>query len=62
MQFLFFIGAQLRKDTEPELYKKNLKSHKCLINYIGSAGSMEAEDLVDCFVSSKKTLLHSLCW
>ena len=46
---------ELRKDTEPELYEKFLESHKCLINHTGSAGSMEAAGLVDCFMSSAET-------
>ena len=46
---------ELRKGTEPELYKKILESHKCLINHICSAGSMEAAGLVDCFMSSAET-------
>ena len=51
---------ELRKDTEPELYEKFLESRKCLINHAGSAGSMEAAGLVDCFMSSSET--RKLCY
>ena len=32
-----------------------LESHKCLINHTGSAGSLEAAGLVDCFMCSAET-------
>ena len=41
-----------RKESEPELYQNFLETHVCSINHEGSAGSMEAAGVVDCFMES----------
>ena len=45
-----------RKNSEPELYKQFMETHDCPINHEGSAGSMEAAGLVDCFMNSMNSL------
>ena len=40
-----------RKSSEPELYEQFMETHNCPINHEGSAGSMKAAGLVDCFMN-----------
>ena len=40
------------KKTEPELYEQFMETHNCPINHEGSAGSMEAAGLMECFMNS----------
>ena len=40
-----------QKNSEPELYGQFMETHNCPINHEGSAGSMGAAGLVDCFMN-----------
>ena len=46
------ISWEKRKNSEPELYEQFMETHNCPINHEGSAGSMKAAGLVDCFMNS----------
>ena len=41
-----------QKNSEPELYGQFMETHNCPINHEGSAGSMEAAGLMECFMNS----------
>ena len=41
-----------KKNSEPELYEQFMETHNCSINHEGSAGSMEAAGLMECFMNS----------
>ena len=44
-----------KKKTEPEKYDNFMATHECSINHVGSAGSMEASGLKECFMTSVET-------
>ena len=46
------ISWEKQKNSEPELYEQFMETHNCPINHEGSAGSMEAAGLMECFMNS----------
>ena len=47
-----YLLEKTKKNSEPELYERFMETHNCPINHEGSAGSMEAAGLVECFMNS----------
>ena len=47
-----YLLEKTKKNSEPELYERFMETHNCPINHEGSAGSMEAVGLVECFMNS----------
>ena len=43
------------KRRQPEKYDNFMPTHECSINHVGSAGSMEASGLKECFMTSVET-------
>ena len=43
------------KGRQPEKYDNFMPTHECSINHVGSAGSMEASGLKECFMTSVET-------